>query len=351
MVKNKRILFVHNSTGSRLYRILPQAKHMAKLGWDTKVRGLRSKKTGAVTDELLQWADIVVVEMTYSPKFIKACKKAGCKVVYECDDLMEYVTKDHYAHKEMNWWRTFLTYWVLTQVDVVTVTSEKLKQRYKWFNQNIHVLPNYLDLEYWEKPYLDNTSDTIRLGWIGGNSHKEDLRFIKPVIKSILKKNKNVKFVATGFGGKHSDNPWTEFDYGEALFKDLPQGQYEFSLGTPMEVFASKIPAMRLDIGIAPVVKNKFAEAKSNCKSLEYGINRIPAVYSDFLYRDSVVDGVTGLLAKEDLKEWEKKIQHLIDNTKEERQHMGSMSRALIRDNFNFERHVQKWAQVYESLI
>lgn len=343
------ILSIHNSTGSRLYRILPMAKFAQQRGCNVKVRGLKTGKTGGIPDYELQWADIVVVEMVYSPAFIKACHKAGAKIVYEIDDLMERVSPSHPAHTDMNWKRTYLTYKCLRMADAVTVTTQKLKDTYKWFNQNIYVLPNYLDLPFWEKKHRANDSDKIRLLWTGGNSHKDDLMFIAPVIKRILNKYKNVKFVCCGYGGTASSNEWVHYNYGERLF-DVPSEQYEFSLGVPMEVWSDKLASLRGDIGIAPVVHTKFNLHKSNCKSLEYGINYIPGVYSEFLYKDSVIDGKTGFLAKEDPEEWFEKICYLIEHEKE-RKEMGENAHKHIKENFAYELYGHKWMEVYNKVI
>ena len=343
------LLAIHNATGSRLYRIIPQAKYMADKGWNVKVRGLKAGQTGGVGQDLLEWADVVLVEMTYSPQFIRAIKKTGAKVVYEIDDLMEQVNKMHYAHKDMNWWRTWMTYHCLHMVDAIICTVEPLKQHYKWFNSNIHVLPNYLDLEFWEKPYLKNTSDTIRLGWIGGNSHKEDLLFLAPIIKRVLEKYDNVKFLCTGYGGSSTPNSWVEFNYGENLFKNLPPEKYEFSLGAPMEVFPSKIPAMRLDIALAPVIENVFSKCKSNCKAQEYGINRIPGVYQRFLYKDAVIDGETGYLATS-AEEWYEKICQLVEMEKGKREQMGENAYDHIKKNFSFRNKASQWEEVFNKL-
>jgi|TARA_Y100000296_G_C5174026_1_gene258966 glycosyltransferase involved in cell wall biosynthesis len=348
-MKNKlHIIFIHNSTGSRLYRIIPQAYYMASLGHDIKIRGLKSGETGGIPDGLLQWADIVVVEMVYSPTFINACHKAGAKIVYELDDMMERVPKTHYAYKEMNWWRTFLTYWCLWKSDAITTTTEVIKNRYKWFNDDITVLPNYFDISFWLKPHKPNTSDKIRLLWAGGNSHKLDLQFIAPVIKKILNKYKNVKFVCCGFGGTNSPDKWVQYNYGESLFKDLPQDQYEFSLGAPMEVWPSKLSSLRGDIAIAPVVEEPFAKCKSQCKYGEYSLNKIAGVYSKFLYK-SVKDGVTGLVAKENKKEWFDKISYLIENEKQ-RKIMAQNAYEWTIKHSNFKKHAHKWANVYHRV-
>ena len=680
---SKKAVFIHNSTGSRIYRILPQAKYLASQGWDVKVRGLKAGKRGGIPDPFLKWADIVVVEMTYSPQFIDAIKRSNAKVVYEMDDLMEKVPPKHYAYQDMNWWRTFLTYFCLHKADAITCTVEDLKRHYKWFNSNINVLPNYLDLEFWQKPYLENNSRHLRIGWVGGNcydnqtevltnkgwrffngldktekiatlnkdtneieyqkptnyieedysgkmariemkhidlmvtpnhkllyskkgklkkdleyrleetgkvlgkgfylkkdaewkgknkkyfilgdkkilmddwlkffgfwiaegwittsenlyqvgigqnnkslikkidellgsffphyidkngcqirffdkqlwsylkqfgkahqkfipqeikdlssnklkillkwyllgdgnleqnrwraytvspklkddlqeialkigitanwknrgkrssfwkkgnkviksnydqfdisfprtflrpyvkpkfqkwidyqgkiycvevpnhiiyvrrngkavwcgnSHKEDLEFLAPIITKVAKKYPQVKFVCTGYGGTSAPNKWVEFNYGEDLFKDLPKEQYEFSLGVPMNVFPSKIPTLRLDIAVAPVVERPFSRCKSNCKSLEYGLNRIPGVYQKFLYKDSVVDGKTGYLATT-ADDWYEMICELVEMKERSRKEMGKNAYAHIKDNFSFADHAHKWLEVYNKVL
>jgi len=345
------ILFIQNATGSRLWRVLPVARFLARTKkYDCRVRGLTMGNSGGVSSDDLEWADIVVMQMTYSPEFITACKKAGCKIVYEIDDLMQNVGKKHYAYNDMNWWRTFLTYYAIWKSDTVTVTNQKLKDTYKWFQPNIHVLPNYIDLPTWDKEYLPNTSKTIRLGWIGGNSHVEDLEFIRPVLKRILDKYPNVKFICTGMGGTPSPDPWVKFNYGESIFDDLPSEQYEYSLGYPMDVFPSKIPALRLDLAIAPVVQSKFSECKTPCKALEYGLNKIPGVYSNFLYKrhNAVLDGVTGYLVDNVEDDWFDALCKLIDNEAERRE-MGERARLNIIENFSFEAHASEWEEIYKA--
>lgn len=326
------------------------AKYASKMGHNVKVRGLQAGKRGGIPDADLRWANIVVVEMVYTPEFIKACHRAGAKIVYEIDDLMERVSPNHPAYEDMNWRRTYLTYKCLHMADAVTVTTQKLKDTYKWFNQNIYILPNLIDMEFWEKPYLKNDSDKIRLVWTGGTSHKDDLLFISPVIKKVLNKYPNVKFVVCGFGGTASPSDWVNYNYGEPLFRGINSKQYEFSLGVPMEVWSNKLASLRGDIGIAPVVHTKFNLHKSNCKSLEYGINHLPGVYSEFLYKDSMVDGKTGLLAKENEEDWFNKICWLIDHP-EERKQMGEEAYKHVKDNFNFDLYGHKWLEVYNKII
>lgn len=343
------ILTIHNSTGSRLYRILPMAKYAQKAGHNVKVTGLKAGKTGGIPDTDLQWADVVVVEMVYSPSFIKACKKANATVIYEIDDLMQKVSKNHPCYEDMNWRRTYLTYRCLGMADHLTVTTDVLKKTYKWFNQDITILPNYLDIEFWEKPHNPNQSDTIRLGWSGGNSHKDDLLFIKPVIEKVLMKYSNVKFVACGFGGTNSPSEWVNYNYGENIFDNLPPERYEFSLGAPMEVWPSKLNSLRFDIGLAPVVDSQFNKCKSNCKAQEYGINHLPGVYSRFLYHDAVKDGETGYLVDTE-EEWYDRICELIEN-ENKRKVMGEYAFGHIKTNFDFNNYGHKWIECYEKAL
>jgi len=345
-----RALMIHNSTGSSIYRILPQAKYLQTQGWDVRVRGLNAGKRGGVPDKLLKWADIVILEMAYSVEFLRAIKRAGAKIVYELDDMMEKVPKKHYAYKDTNWWRTYMTYKCLSMSDAISCTVKPLLDRYKWFNQNIRVLPNYLDYNFWKRDYLPNESDKLRIGWIGGNSHREDLEFIAPIIEKIVNKYDNVKFVCCGYGGTSSPDKWVEFNYGHNVFKNIPTEKYEFSLGVPMEVFPDKIPSLRLDIAVAPVVEHPFSKCKSNCKSLEYGLNRIPGVYQRFLYKDSVIDGKTGFLA-DTQDDFYNRLCELISMSKEKRIKMGKDAEEHIEKNFMFHDYAHKWEELYKSVI
>lgn len=346
MIIKKGILFLHNTTGSRLYRVHPQVDRLVEMGIHAEYKD--SKALGGITAEYIaENFDICVLQMVTHLKLIKKLKELKVKVVFDCDDKIESVPKSHpmYGKIDWKWGRDF--YRTLHMVDAVITSNKQLANRYRWLNRKIYVFENYCDLEYWEKPYRPNNSDKLRLGWAGGNSHKEDLIFIAPVIKRILKEMSNVKFFYCGFGGTSSSNRLTEFNYGQDLFKDVPINQREFSLGSPPESWADKLNSLQFDVAVAPVVKNAFSKYKTSCKFLEYSINQVPGVYQKFLYEDKK-NGENMILAEtqEDFYRGIKKLLSEYDY----RRFVGKNAFEYVKSNHNIDKHFHKWLNVIKEL-
>ena len=80
---------------------------------------------------------------------------------------------------------------------MVTVTTPKLAEAYKPYNDNVVVLPNCIDLDLW-KPMDLKPSDEIRLFWAGGSSHYEDWMMMTEVLPVIMDKYPQVKLVFMG---------------------------------------------------------------------------------------------------------------------------------------------------------
>jgi glycosyltransferase involved in cell wall biosynthesis len=334
------------------YRLNPWINELRIMGHQVMVK----KWKDTFFDQDAKWADILILEMVYSAEVLKRGKEMGCKIVYELDDVMEDVQESHPVYKDLTPERKRLTLESISMGDVVTCTTTALKNWYKDINPNIKVLPNYLYLPHWLKPYHKNCSDTLRIGWHGSVAHKDDLDFLHPIIKKVLEKNKKTKFIYVGDGG-WSGTKWTTFNFGNKdYFKDIPFDRREYLLGSRPDVWADKLASLQLDIGLAPILKTKFSPTKSTCKYLEYSIARIPTVYQKWHYgwkRDDgepyVKDGETGLLA-DTPEEWEEKIQYLIDNPKE-RERIAKNAFHDVIENYNWDDHAMEWHKVYKPFL
>lgn len=348
MAKTKNILFVCNSTASRLWRVLPQARHM-KLRRDFDAKIVEAKK---FYPDDMKGADIIVLQMAFDPKIFKDAKRKGIKIVFEIDDLLHWLPKDHYAKSKINLRWKWDVVRAINMADAVTVTNEQLYKTYRWlrpFKKNIHILPNYVDMQYWDKPHNPNMTDNVRIGYCGGKSHVNDLLYIKDVLVEVMNKYDNVKFVQCGAGGYSGSDPVTEYNYGKDLFKELPIEKREYSLGAPMMVWADKLNHLQLDIGLAPVVENKFSKAKTPIKFMEYGVNSVPSICSEFLYKDVIKHGYDGYLVKTE-EEWYRYLCQLIENAPLRRT-IGKRARSKVRKHYNLHEHLGRWELLYRSLI
>lgn len=350
-----KIYFITNKTASRVWRMLPQARLMQQFGHEVQI----DEYSGQIDMAKIAWADIVVSEMVFDFRILYAIEDTNKKLIYEVDDIQEVTHKKHYAYKDTSglngWKRRVYLYIFMAKCDAIIVTNEKLRRRYQWLKlfgkkKTIYTLPNYMDLTYWDKPTTENNTGKIRILWAGGSSHKVDIEYIKPVLKRIFDKYKNVVFVHMGFGGWSSaDSPFVEFDRGEHVLKGLPREQMRLEQGVAWAHYPEKLAMQQCDIGIAPVVKNYFAEHKTPIKAMEYGINKMPCVASKFLYKDAIIDGKTGFLA-ETQEEFYEHLCKLIEDEKLRRE-MGEAAYKHVTENFDITKHINKWKQVFETVL
>jgi len=342
-----KVFCLHNNTGSRYYRLIPQLKEMQKRGHQVI---FESHDTKNVLQKI-EWADLVIFEMIFGFHLIDYVKKKGKKVIFECDDLIHIVPKGHYAYKETEGWKKIRWFWriwrVLRKCDGFITTVPLLNKMYGWMAKKSLVFPNYCDLEHWLKEYHPNTTDRIRLLWAGSKSHKPDLLWIKPVLKRILKKYPQVQFIYSGIAGTKSTDLQAQFIYGKDFFDDLPENR-EPILPAPANIWPYILASLQADIAIAPLCKNIFNNCRSQCKYLEYSINRIPAVYSTHHFSSCVKQGKTGFLA-DNYKEWEKYLTLLIKNSKI-RKKIGKNAFDDVIENYDIRKHIDRWCEFVENI-
>jgi glycosyltransferase involved in cell wall biosynthesis len=301
--------------------------------------------TDQFIEQHIQWADVVVLEMVWSWKMIRLCRKYKKKIIFECDDLIHTVPKTHYSYKETHgiknqvfWWSRIIGTFIFC--DGFISTNKELNKIYGRFAKKRLIFPNYCDLPHWLKEHKPNTNkQEVRILWAGSVSHNGDLMAFKPVMKKVLEKYPNVKFIYVGTGGIRTDDLQAKFIYGDDLWEGLPNNR-EGIVAIPPNVWTYKLAALQADLAIAPLEKNEFNRYKSQCKYLEYGINHIPAVYSSWFFSD-VVHKHTGMLA-DTPDDWFTAICYLVEHP-EERKRMGENAFQDVLNNHNVNDHLKEW--------
>lgn len=341
-----KIFALHNNSGSRFYRLIPQLKALQKLGHEVIIEPHNEEHIQANID----WADVVIFQMVFSVEWTRYAKEKGKKVIFECDDFIHKVPEGHYSYKELSGWGRWKWLWttwrVLRLCDAFISTCENLNRQYGWMAKKSFVFDNYLDLEHWLKEPRPNLTGRVRILWAGSTSHTPDLEWIKPVIDKILKKYPNTQFIYIGHGGIKSTDPQAQFIYGEDTFEGLPDSR-EAMLSYPPNVWPYVLASLGADIAIAPLVKNDFNAHKSQCKYLEYAVNRLPGVYSKWFYT-KVRHGETGYLA-ETPEEWESYLSLLIDSVII-RTRVGEAAYEDAITNHDIRKYVGGWTSIVESI-
>lgn len=356
-----KILCLHTNTGSRFYRVIPQLKAMQTAGHEVRLE----RHDTPHMQQLVDWADVIILQMVFDIGLARACRRAGKKVIFELDDLIHKTHEKHYSYKETQGFKNQVKWWwkiirMLRACDGIIVSNDRLKKVYGRFARKTLVFPNYMDLPHWLKEPKKNPSDRVRILWAGSTSHTGDLEWVKPIMHKILEKYKNVQFIYLGHGGVPTDDLYARFIYGDDIFEGLPEDRRESMLPAPPNVYPYILASVQADIAIAPLEKNYFNSFKTQCKYLEYGLNAIPGVYAKWFYTDvkdyapgklipaESIKGATGILA-DSPQEWIDAISLLVEDATL-RASIGENARREVIEKYNFADHAKEWQGFVESL-
>jgi glycosyltransferase involved in cell wall biosynthesis len=203
----------------------------------------------------------------------------------------------------------------------VTTTTPIFADEIRKFNKNVVVLPNSIDPT--EKQFISSPekSDRIRIGWLGGSSHLNDLRILNGV-SSKLKSDgllDKIQFVVCGFDIrgkvntinkdtgeqttrdiKPQESVWVEYEkiftnnysiispeYKEHLnrfttqeFVGIENEPYRRVWTKPISSYATNYNLF--DISLAPLGENTFNKVKSQLKVIESGFFKKPIIAQNF---------------------------------------------------------------------
>lgn len=196
----------------------------------------------------------------------------GCKIVMDIDDdwdlPVNHIAFEQYIHLRPKIIRN------LREVDMVTCTHEKLAEKCRKYNSNVHVFPNalpYGEDQFTNDRYID---EDIRIFWAGGITHGEDLKQLTYPLRR-LKGMKGIKMV---IGGYDAANDYSKFLWKEMInaFTANKTLKHEILPARPvleyMELFR------HADIMLVPLKANEWASYKSNLKILEAAVKGIPVI-------------------------------------------------------------------------
>jgi glycosyltransferase involved in cell wall biosynthesis len=386
-----RVAVISKSTGfCYFYRLkwalaeLEERGLIETLGVDWSSESFRKNK-GEVMGEVITWADVIVfqygnpsdivskfsdfITKERLPKLI-VCEfdddftcvhpsnsyyryaglkevKANGKWVWKDNDLCDYLNeykdktdqeKESYKFNiNRNKVRLLKMFRACMYADVITTTTKELGSTFDNWNENIRVLPNYINPKVMPDGKKKKRDYTL-IGWQGGDSHHHDLKMIMPALKRV--KDRYRDKVHFRFMGAAFINMYKEIE-GEHIGWVDP---YKF-----YDAFSEDL----LDIGLVPLVDpdiNKFNKSKSNIKWLEYSYYGIPSVVSGYKpYVQHIEDWKTGIIAYTE-DDWYRALCKLIDDPLY-RIKLGSNAKTEVINNFNISTYAYKWYQLYMDAL
>ncbi len=318
-----------NSSASAQWRLQDPAKYM-----DFEIRFPQN----GIQEEDIQWADCVTLQGCVDKEAIAMIayyKDQGKKLVLEQDDRI--VVEDdnpHKKHHELTQASKVIEI-TASMADMVTCSTPRLAEDLKKYNQNVVVLPNYMDMRRWDLPNKQtNTGEQIRIGWGGSITHIEDIKMILPALHKIYSEFNNVIFVFVG-------DPRIA-DYMEGL-------PSEVMIGVPFDGWPAKLHSLRLDIGIAPLRNTEFNLNKSAIKFYEMAIAKYPFIGSDVIYKWEVENGKTGHICS-NLDDWYQSLREMILYP-DYRKKLADNAYNYVKETKDLEKRIYKFNNAYQSLF
>jgi len=302
--------------------------------------GLDSVKICEIVDK----SDLVVIQRGYPKhyrqytKIREIARKNKTPLVFEIDDYLFNLGALHPEVGRPTYSDAlFPMLEAIEQADLVTVSTEPIKKNLQAYNQNIKVLPNFLDDTYWEikePKQIAEQTDVLSIGYMGGFTHGPDLDMVTPVLHKILDKySDRIELKFFGFKPPLS-------------LRFLKQVRWIRAQSFNYIEFSKWFQNQTADVFIAPLFDSEFNRCKSAIKYLEYSSLGVPGIYSDLEpYRNVIRNGENGLLAKapEDFFEL---LEELIQN-KSLRLYVAQKAVQDIKTNWLLSKNKDMWVKAY----
>ena len=352
MNKLPKILFIaRDDGGCGFFRMRQPAEFIKRMG----LAKTEVFQTFVPREKLLE-ADLVIMQEMGSvnaSNIAQFCLENKIPYMAEFDDFIQHVSPHNLAGYGAWNPSTLYTYRAMEMAKSATgliVSTPQIAREYFPYNQNIYIVPNYLDKDKWDNPILKRNDGKIRIGWCGGNAHADDLKMISKVLEKITKEHKGKVIFETMGMTKHELAD--VFSMG-VLDQVCPACGYEGELhhypGESLNDYSIVLASKGWDIALAPVINNSFGNCKSDLKIKEYAAVGIPIIASPIVpYLEAVDNGVIVAFAKT-FEQWYNEINKLI-NSRELREEIVKKNKDWV-SNYWIQDNAEKIFEVYSQTI
>jgi len=325
------IFFIYSDTGGCGYlRCWLPAEELGRRGWEVSYPALTQ-----YSDTLIAPYDLVVFQRQGAGQALenmRRYKAMGKAVVYEIDDYALMVPNRRTLEKEgygLEHADRETVIGCLREADLVTVTTDALRQVYSRFNPRIVVLPNctHPAVNARTRPPNQALTDRVTIGYAAALAHGPDSALLEKVLPAILEKYDFVDFVFFG-------------DLPKGWGQDLPNA-YHMDF-VPIQQYYDVIQVF--DIGVAPLVVNQYTLCKSALKGFDYLGAGVAPVLSDHPVYEVFTHKVNCLKARH-RKDWVRWLSLLVDNPGL-REELVERGQEMVREYY-IQNHIHRWEEAY----
>jgi glycosyltransferase involved in cell wall biosynthesis len=339
-------------------------------------------------------------------EIVKRLKGLGCILVVDTDDYwsVDSFSPHFYGMKKFKTNEKLLN--IINLADWVTTTTPIFAKEIRKFNKNVAVLVNSIDSEEPQFQPKPNPSGLLRVGFLGGSSHLDDIMLLNSLCNRLIPYQDKVQLVLIGFDtrgamiervekdGKLTRRPmkpeetvWYEYEQvftsKHALLSKYPDYVKYLKLYT-QEPYLPETPEVEanmpyrrlwtkdihnyaknynnLDVSLAPLVENKFNSFKSQLKVVEAGFHKKALIAQNFgpytldltpIIANGVINpkGNAYLIdSRLNHKEWFKAVKFLLDHP-DVREMMINNLYEMVSEKFDLKKTTVARAEFYRSLF
>ncbi len=279
-------------------------------------------------EEAVKASDMVITQCIRDIKFGCMVKALGeiykIPMIMETDDDPFSMDSDNPATSRMGAGTDVerAAYFQAKDADVIIVTNDYLKRTMYTYNENVHIIPNCIDFQLWNKVKIPEKKEgELVLGWAGAAGHKKNLDIVKPVFIELLEKYPNL-IIKCLHGA---------VDMGIESDRFISYNEW-----VSVDKYPQRLANLGMDVAVAPLLDSEFNRSKSNLRYLQYSALKVPTVASNVgPYKNTIIDGENGYVANSD-KIFLDKISNMLDNAKL-RRFIGDNSHRFVMKNYNLE--------------
>jgi glycosyltransferase involved in cell wall biosynthesis len=319
-------------------RMIGPARHLG-------IEVISGVEDGQVIVDRALLGDVILLQRDF-PRAIESyesiltlARQNNIPLILDIDDMLFDLPAHHPDRlKHVFTWTLLPTFRALLEADLVTVTTEPLRDFVFDYNKNVMVLPNFLDDQIWhlKPPAMKAKGEKVVIGYMGGLSHQKDIAFIIPVIHNLIQRFANQ--LEFHFWGARPDGDLSSYPF--VFWHDQMIWNYID--------FAVYFQQQSSDILISPLVDNYFNSCKSSIKYLEYSCLGAPGVFSRIEpYSSVITHGKNGLLASTP-QEWEDCLVRLVVDPAL-RFALASNAQADVQSKWALSKNAQLWQTAFQK--
>lgn len=234
---------------------------------------------------------------------------------------------------------------ILSSCAQLWVSTPYLAKKYSAFNPHLlrPVASGKLLERYWlNSPALDNatraqSSDLVRICYHGTWSHRDDMKWLAPVIYEVQQRCFNTVFEVIGGDGV------------ARIFRDIPRVTVLPTMKWPD--YLKHTQTVHQDIGLAPLRDTLFNRGRGPIKFFDYARAGAVGIYSAGpAFSGFVTNDVDGFVLENDHSLWAEKIIELVNST-QLRHQMANAAWSKVLDNSSASPEIQAYLKDLNSML